>query len=87
MDMNYHKKGGIVLNPETQTIDRLREFFQTQKLTALATQEPGHPYLSLMAFALTDDLNYLISGNKTRNEKIFQYGQNPRSGLPDRQSI
>ncbi len=57
-----------MLNPRTQTINRLREFFQTQKLTALATQT-GHPYLSLMAFALTDDLNYLIVATKRETRK------------------
>ncbi len=77
MDMNYHKKGGVVLNPETQSLDRLREFFQTQKLTALATQEPGHPYLSLMAFALTDDLNYLIVATKRETRKYSNMVKTP----------
>ncbi len=54
---------------ENQTKNRLKEFFQTQKLAALATQEPGHPYLSLMAFAITDDLNYLIIITKQETRK------------------
>jgi nitroimidazol reductase NimA-like FMN-containing flavoprotein (pyridoxamine 5'-phosphate oxidase superfamily) len=65
------------LNPETQTLNRLREFFQGQKLTALATQEPGHPYLSLMAFALTDDLNYLIIATKRETRKYSNMVKTP----------
>lgn len=43
--------------------------FQTQKLAALATQEPGHPYLSLMAFAVTEDLSSLIVATKKGTRK------------------
>jgi nitroimidazol reductase NimA-like FMN-containing flavoprotein (pyridoxamine 5'-phosphate oxidase superfamily) len=57
------------LNPNPEQIARLRDFFKTQKLTALATQEPEHPYLSLMAFAFTDDLNYMIVATKRGTRK------------------
>lgn len=57
------------MNSQTQTINRLKEFFQTQKLTALATQEPGHPYLSLMAFVMTDDLKFMIIATKRETRK------------------
>jgi nitroimidazol reductase NimA-like FMN-containing flavoprotein (pyridoxamine 5'-phosphate oxidase superfamily) len=71
------KKGRIALSSETQTINRLKDFFQTQKLTALATQEPGHPYLSLMAFALTDDLSSLIIATKRETRKYSNMVKTP----------
>ncbi len=65
------------MNYQTQTINRLKEFFRTQKLTALATQEPGHPYLSLMAFAMTDDLNALIIATKRETRKYSNMVKEP----------
>ena len=64
------------MNSRTQTINQLRDFFRTQKVTALATQEPGHPYLSLMAFAMTDDLNYLIIATQKETRKYFNMIKN-----------
>lgn len=65
------------MNPEIQSLSRLRNFFQTQKLTALATQEPGHPYLSLMAFVMTDDLSSLIIATKKETRKYFNMVKTP----------
>jgi heme iron utilization protein len=77
MATSYPKKRGVVLNPETQTLNRLKDFFQTQKLAALATQEPGHPYISLMAFVITDDLNYMIIATKKDTRKYFNMVNTP----------
>lgn len=57
------------MNTKREKINQLKEFFKTQKLAALATQEQDHPYLSLMAFALTDDLNYMIIATKRGTRK------------------
>ena len=65
------------MSSQTQTINRLKDFFRTQKLTALATQEPGHPYLSLMAFAMTDDLNSLIIATKRETRKYSNMVKEP----------
>lgn len=65
------------MDSKTTRINRLKEFFQTQKLTVLATQEPGHPYLSLMAFTLTDDLNYLIIVTKRATRKYSNMIKTP----------
>lgn len=65
------------MNLEIQSLSRLRNFFQTQKLTVLATQEPGHPYLSLMAFAMTDDLSSLIVATKKETRKYFNMIKTP----------
>ena len=46
----------------------LRELFASQQLAVLATQNEGVPYSSLVAFAETDDLKYLVfvTGRNTR---------------------
>jgi general stress protein 26 len=67
----------MALSSQTQTLDQLRDFFRTQKVTALATQEPGHPYLSLMAFIVTDDLNYMIIATKKETRKYFNMIKRP----------
>jgi len=38
----------------------LQELFISQRFAVLATTENGQPYLSLMAFAATDDLRHLL---------------------------
>lgn len=65
------------MNPKLANINRLKEFFKTQKLTALATQEPDHPYLSLMAHILTDDLKYLVVATKKGTRKYSNIIKNP----------
>jgi|SRR5208337_3631095 len=41
-------------------LQMLHELFATQRSAVLATTENGQPYLSLMAFATTSDLQYLL---------------------------
>ncbi|MGA3086296.1 MAG: pyridoxamine 5'-phosphate oxidase family protein [Thermodesulfobacteriota bacterium] len=65
------------MDSRTEKINRLKEFFQTQKLTVLATQEPDHPYLSLMAYILTDDLKYLIAATKRGTRKYSNIIKTP----------
>jgi len=65
------------LDSKTEKINRLKAFFQTQKLTVLATQEPDHPYLSLMAYILTDDLKYLIAATKRGTRKYSNIIKTP----------
>jgi nitroimidazol reductase NimA-like FMN-containing flavoprotein (pyridoxamine 5'-phosphate oxidase superfamily) len=65
------------LSSQIPAIKRLKDFFQTQKLAALATQEPGHPYLSLMAFAMADNLNSLIIVTKRETRKYFNMVKTP----------
>ena len=66
-----------LVNPKSATKNRLKEFFQTQRLTVLATQEPDHPYLSLMAYILTDDLKYLIAATKRGTRKYSNITKTP----------
>jgi nitroimidazol reductase NimA-like FMN-containing flavoprotein (pyridoxamine 5'-phosphate oxidase superfamily) len=58
-------------------INRLKDLFNTQKLAALATQEKDHPYLSLMAFACTEDLKSLIVATKRGTRKYSNLVENP----------
>ena len=70
-------KKGCSLDSKTEKINRIKEFFQTQRLTVLATQEPDHPYLSLMAYVLTDDLKYLIAATKRGTRKYSNIIKTP----------
>lgn len=65
------------MDSRAEQINRLKAFFQTQRLTVLATQEPGHPYLSLMAYILTDDLKYLVAATKRGTRKYSNIIKTP----------
>jgi nitroimidazol reductase NimA-like FMN-containing flavoprotein (pyridoxamine 5'-phosphate oxidase superfamily) len=65
------------VDSRAEQINRLKTFFQTQRLTVLATQEPGHPYLSLMAYILTDDLKYLVAATKRGTRKYSNIIKTP----------
>lgn len=47
-----------MIDPTLFTV--LQELFKSQRSAALATQQEGQPYLSLMAFAFSPDLTHLI---------------------------
>jgi uncharacterized protein YhbP (UPF0306 family) len=66
---------------KNDSINRLKTFFQSQKLTALATQERDGPYLNLMAFSWTEDLNYLIIATKQGTRKYANMMKNPGVAL------
>lgn len=51
--MNYDPK-------KTHLISRIREVLESQSLAGLATSSSDIPYLSLVAFAVTDDLRYIL---------------------------
>jgi len=71
------KKEGHVLSLQILPETRLSDFFQTQKLAVLATQEPNNPYLSLMAFALTEDLGSLIVATQKGTRKYNNMVNSP----------
>ncbi|MGC8602657.1 MAG: pyridoxamine 5'-phosphate oxidase family protein, partial [Desulfomonilaceae bacterium] len=51
---------------EIQLRNELRNLFSSQRFGALATLEPTHPYLNLVAFAATHDLkNILFATTRT----------------------
>lgn len=65
------------MSSQISKINRLKELFNTQKLATLATQEAGHPYLSLMAFACSQDLKFLIMATKRGTRKYSNLVKNP----------
>jgi nitroimidazol reductase NimA-like FMN-containing flavoprotein (pyridoxamine 5'-phosphate oxidase superfamily) len=62
-------------------IDQLKEIFKTQKLATLATQEEDTPYVSLMAFAFSEDLTYLLVATKRSTRKYLNMIQRPGVSL------
>jgi general stress protein 26 len=59
----------------------LRSLFTSQKLAVLATYGDDQPYCSLMAFAVSDDLKYLIVATKRHTRKFANLQQHPRISL------
>lgn len=55
----------------TQPIEAvLKHLFDSQQFAVLATQAQGQPYVSLMAFAATDDLRTLIFATDRQTRKF-----------------
>lgn len=59
----------------------LRQLFNSQKLAVLATYGHGQPYCSLMAFAATEDLKYLIFATKKETHKFANIQAHPQVGV------
>lgn len=59
----------------------LLNFLQSQRLLVLATQEAETPYLSLMAFAVTEDLNHLIVATSRGTRKYENIRRHPGVAL------
>ena len=61
--------------------DDLIELFHSQPLAVLATQRGGQPYGSLVAFASTDDLKYLIFSTTRSTRKYANLSSDPRVAM------
>jgi uncharacterized protein YhbP (UPF0306 family) len=72
-----NEQGGQNLSTNIRTLKKLKNLFNTQKVTTLASQEEGHPYLSLMAFAMTDDLNHMVMATKRGTRKYSNMIKSP----------
>jgi heme iron utilization protein len=59
----------------------LQELFAAQRSAVLATTENGQPYLSLMAFATTSDLQYLLVATYRATRKYRNIEADPRVAL------
>lgn len=59
----------------------LHELLETQRLAALATQQEGQAYLSLMVFASTPDLKQLIVATHRHTRKYANFMAEPRVAL------
>jgi len=59
----------------------LQELFAAQRSVVLATTENGQPYLSLMTFANTSDLQYLMVATYRATRKYRNIEADPRVAL------
>ncbi len=59
----------------------LLSLLTSQKLAVLASYGDNQPYCSLMAFAVSDDLHYLIVATKRHTRKFANMQQHPRISL------
>jgi nitroimidazol reductase NimA-like FMN-containing flavoprotein (pyridoxamine 5'-phosphate oxidase superfamily) len=63
------------------SLQMLQELFAAQGSVVLATTENGQPYLSLMAFANTSDLQYLLVATYRVTRKYRNIEADPRVAL------
>ncbi len=59
----------------------LKELFDFQKFAALATHDGEKPYISLMAFAATNDLKYLVFATDRNTRKYANLKSNPHTAV------
>ncbi|MDI6853817.1 MAG: pyridoxamine 5'-phosphate oxidase family protein [Deltaproteobacteria bacterium] len=64
-----------------ESLDLVKSLLASQSLAVLATQDHGQPYTSLMAFAATDDLKYLILATTRPTRKFANLLAEPRVAL------
>jgi hypothetical protein len=65
----------------TPILEQLRELFASQRLAVLATDQGGQPYLSLVAFAVSDDLRELLFATNRNTRKFANLLANNRVSL------
>lgn len=66
----------------------LTSLLESQRFAALATDDHGQPFVSLMAFAATEDLRHLVILTERSTRKYANLQSNPRVALliDDRQN-
>ena len=75
--MRSDNEGGTAV-ADPALLALLRELFESQRSAALATQQEGQPYLSLMAFAATPDLKEIILATERKTRKYANLLAEPR---------
>ena len=73
------KCGDIAADAETLAL--VQGLVETQRSAALATQEMGQPYISLMAFAATPDLKTIVMASDRYTRKYANLMVEPRVAL------
>ena len=66
---------------DSDTLALVRGLVETQRSAALATQERGQPYISLMAFAATPDLKTMVMATDRYTRKYANLMVEPRVAL------
>jgi len=69
------------LNKEEELRDFLRDVFSSQRLAVLATHSRGAPYCSLVGFAATDDLKFLLFATTRSTRKFANLNLDQRVSL------
>ena len=69
------------MHESTPIPDLLRELFASQQLAVLATDHGGQPYVSLVAFAVSDDLRELLFATNRDTRKFANLKANNRVSL------
>ena len=67
------------MNDSRQIRSVLKALFASQRFAVLATQSEGQPYLSLMAFVVTGDLDRLIFATERDTRKYANLKSNART--------
>jgi heme iron utilization protein len=61
--------------------EQLRELFASQRLAVLATDHGGQPYVSLVAFAASDDMRQILFATNRDTRKFANLKANNRVSL------
>ena len=65
------------MTKDADPLELLRQLFALQRSAALATTEAGRPYLSLMAFAASEDLQYMVIATYRNTRKYRNMQTDP----------
>lgn len=60
---------------------KIKALFNSQRFAVLATDEQGQPYVSLMAFAATDNIEQLVIVTERETRKYNNMKSNPRVAI------
>lgn len=66
---------------EQKAWQRVRDLLDSQRLAAVATDRTGHPYCSLVAFAVVDDLKRILFATPRATRKFRNLQSNPKVAL------
>lgn len=69
------------MSTEVDIRPALRALLESQRYAALATDDHGQPFVSLMAFAATEDLRDLVVLTERNTRKYANLQANPRVAL------
>lgn len=64
-----------------ELLEQLKEFFESQPLAVLATQNGTAPYVSLVAFASDEKLKYILFSTTKATRKYSNLSANPSISL------
>ena len=68
-------------NNTTQTLDRVKQLFQSQSFAVLSTQQNGQPYANLVAFSSSDDLKQIIFLTPSNTRKYENLIKSPKVAI------